>query len=289
MYYRARYYHPALGRFVSADTVVPEAASGAGGGLGTIGYGERTRLTPLTVAFHEASFIGVVGAENRELMQFGWFFQWGREVRREHPVPAGPLNPQALNRYAYVLNNPLRYVDPTGHYLIDYFDVELTVGQTEDLLRELDSWLDVAESFDDFAKLADILGWTAEAMGVLGLTAPEVSVPAGGLLIAAGLTLDWTVGDLNTLRYEMAMAAGRTKSGEYTSCARGVHLRMGSNLINWGIELNQQEIIAHWNVNPVLTPKGMWNGTRGFMTAWFLFDYDYGLFAPFGPLASLGK
>jgi hypothetical protein len=27
----------------------------------------------------------------------------------------GPANPQALNRYAYCLNNPLRYVDPTGH------------------------------------------------------------------------------------------------------------------------------------------------------------------------------
>jgi hypothetical protein len=25
------------------------------------------------------------------------------------------MNPQALNRYSYVLNNPLRYTDPTGH------------------------------------------------------------------------------------------------------------------------------------------------------------------------------
>ena len=50
MYYNARYYHPALGRFVSADTIVPEAG-----------------------------------------------------------------NPQSLNRYAYVLNNPLRYVDPNGN------------------------------------------------------------------------------------------------------------------------------------------------------------------------------
>jgi RHS repeat-associated protein len=49
MYYGARYYDAALGRFVQADTIVPE-----------------------------------------------------------------PGNPQALNRYSYVLNNPLRYVDPTG-------------------------------------------------------------------------------------------------------------------------------------------------------------------------------
>ncbi len=26
-----------------------------------------------------------------------------------------PGNPQALNRYAYVYNNPLRYTDPSGH------------------------------------------------------------------------------------------------------------------------------------------------------------------------------
>jgi hypothetical protein len=31
--------------------------------------------------------------------------------------PWGPANPQALNRYAYGLNNPLRYTDPSGHGL----------------------------------------------------------------------------------------------------------------------------------------------------------------------------
>jgi len=51
MYYEARYYDPALGRFISADTIVPE-----------------------------------------------------------------PGNPQALNRYSYVYNNPLRYTDPTGQW-----------------------------------------------------------------------------------------------------------------------------------------------------------------------------
>jgi len=50
MYYGARYYDAVLGRFISADTIVPSAG-----------------------------------------------------------------NPQSLNRYAYTLNNPVKYVDPSGH------------------------------------------------------------------------------------------------------------------------------------------------------------------------------
>jgi RHS repeat-associated protein len=38
----------------------------------------------------------------------------GRFIQPDTIVPQ-PGNPQALNRYAYVLNNPLRYVDSTGH------------------------------------------------------------------------------------------------------------------------------------------------------------------------------
>ncbi len=54
MHYGARYYSSALGRFVSADTLVPQ-----------------------------------------------------------------PGNPQALNRFTYVLNNPIRLTDPTGHRCIE--------------------------------------------------------------------------------------------------------------------------------------------------------------------------
>ena len=53
-FYNARWYDPVLGRFVQADTVVPQ-----------------------------------------------------------------PGNPQALNRYSYVLNSPTRYQDPTGHYTFE--------------------------------------------------------------------------------------------------------------------------------------------------------------------------
>ena len=58
-FYNARYYSGSLGRFISADTIVP----GAG-------------------------------------------------------------NPQAFNRYSYVLNSPLNYIDPTGHVYDDWADCD---------------------------------------------------------------------------------------------------------------------------------------------------------------------
>jgi RHS repeat-associated protein len=67
--------------------------------------------------------------------EFGLYFynaRWydpalGRFTQPDTLVPE-PGNPQALNRYAYVYNNPLRYTDPTGHYisLEDDFGVRIT-------------------------------------------------------------------------------------------------------------------------------------------------------------------
>ncbi|HOV47372.1 MAG TPA: RHS repeat-associated core domain-containing protein [Anaerolineae bacterium] len=39
----------------------------------------------------------------------------GRFLQADTLVPE-PGNPQSLNRYAYTLNNPLRYTDPSGHF-----------------------------------------------------------------------------------------------------------------------------------------------------------------------------
>ena len=69
-------------------------------------------------------------------------------------------------------------------------------------------------------------------------------------------------------------AAGRIKDGEYTRCTRDVHLRMGSDMVRWGIEVNGQEVIGHWDLHPMITLKGTWNGTRTFMMAWYIFDYE---------------
>ena len=60
-----------------------------------------------------------------------------------------PGNPQALNRYSYVLNNPLRYTDPTGM---------LTPNQIMDLYG-VDTWAEVRALFEEGGPLAGQWGW----------------------------------------------------------------------------------------------------------------------------------
>jgi RHS repeat-associated protein len=117
LYYHARYYDPSLARFVSADSVVPGSASGAGGGAATLGVSTASQLAPLTIDFHEPGLAATLNYENAFRQSNGFWFQLSDDDKRQAKSPWGPLNPQALNRYSYVLNNPLRYVDPTGHYI----------------------------------------------------------------------------------------------------------------------------------------------------------------------------
>jgi RHS repeat-associated protein len=73
-YYRARWYDPALGRFMQADTIVPH-----------------------------------------------------------------PGSPQSLDRYAYVLNNPLKYFDPSGHQDEDDPPWD-PFGWLKDIYRGFSNW-----------------------------------------------------------------------------------------------------------------------------------------------------
>ncbi|MCX5999067.1 MAG: hypothetical protein NTU41_05585, partial [Chloroflexi bacterium] len=75
-YYNARYYDAAIGRFISADTIVPD-----------------------------------------------------------------PSDPQNLNRYSYCLNNPLAYVDPSGHNAVWDAIVQVVVGPVRDKAEDLTNTL----------------------------------------------------------------------------------------------------------------------------------------------------
>jgi hypothetical protein len=131
-------YDPAVGRFLQADTIVPGSASGAGGGAATLGYDGQTSVVPLTVDYHEPGFLLGLNQENAFTTQNGFWFQLSDQARQQAKIPFGPQNPQALNRYAYTLNNPLRYTDPTGHETVG--DTDFGYEQ-DDVTNELTIWL----------------------------------------------------------------------------------------------------------------------------------------------------
>ena len=89
---------------MSADSVVPGDASGRMDGVA---------LKPLTVDFHEPGFVSKLSTENG----FGFWFQLSDDEQKQLGSQWGPANPQALNRYSYTQNNPIRYTDPTGHFI----------------------------------------------------------------------------------------------------------------------------------------------------------------------------
>jgi len=76
----------------------------------------------------------------------------GRWLSADTIVP-DPANPQSFNRYAYVLNNPLRYTDPTGHFTED------EIMQFLGLDPEENTWKDVLAFFEEGGQLEGRWGW----------------------------------------------------------------------------------------------------------------------------------
>jgi RHS repeat-associated protein len=74
----------------------------------------------------------------------------GRFIQADTIVP-NPGNPQALNRYSYVYNNPLRYTDPTGLFTQD--EIKQFFGK--------ESWEDVLKLFEKGSPLEGRWGWLA--------------------------------------------------------------------------------------------------------------------------------
>ncbi len=95
LYYGARYYDPKLGRFASADSVVPGRASGQGGMVATRGSDERVKLTPLTTDFHESGFTSGLAREHAYTQVPGFRLQSMQMSGDVQPLTATdrPLDP----------------------------------------------------------------------------------------------------------------------------------------------------------------------------------------------------
>jgi RHS repeat-associated protein len=123
-YYNARYYDPALGRFLSPDSIVPDL--------------------------------------------------W---------------NLQSFNRYSYVLNNPLKYIDPTGHFNLGTFLTGVGLAVAGVLILAVSAVAAiVAPVTAALGITTGQLGWGLLASGILGIAASfkmgsdgfQMSVGVGG-------------------------------------------------------------------------------------------------------------
>lgn len=110
----------------------------------------------------------------------------GRFIQADTLVP-GPGNPQAFNRYAYALNNPLRYADPSGQVPI----VPIIIGGAIVTMKVLDyAWTawDAAQSAQVLADPAAPAEQKAAAAANLAATAAlELAEPDDLLPIAIPL------------------------------------------------------------------------------------------------------
>ncbi|ETA66626.1 RHS repeat-associated core domain [Methanolobus tindarius DSM 2278] len=89
---------------------------------------------------------GFTGQENdadTELMYYGARYyspEYRIFVQPDTMLP-DPYNPQALNRYSYTLNNPVKYTDPSGHYVESAIDIAFIAMDLNDIRTgNADKW-----------------------------------------------------------------------------------------------------------------------------------------------------
>ncbi|MDD5095483.1 MAG: RHS repeat-associated core domain-containing protein [Dehalococcoidia bacterium] len=63
----------------------------------------------------------------------------GRFISADTIVP-NPADPQNFNRYTYCLNNPLKYTDPSGHFLDTLFDIGSAVYDVYTIIKYPTDW-----------------------------------------------------------------------------------------------------------------------------------------------------
>jgi RHS repeat-associated protein len=157
----------------------------------------------------------------------------GRFIQPDTLVP-DPLNPQAWNRFSYCYNNPVSYVDPSGHIPFwDVLDVASFAWSSYELYRE-PSW-------------ANLGWWALDVVSLLPLI-PSIGLLRHGdkavdLLRAAGRVED--VGDARRIlvvgenSFEYSQALRRTLGAEYDIVATSLHT--SDELIEMGLNIPKRE------------------------------------------------
>jgi hypothetical protein len=178
-------------------------------------------VTPLTVDFHESGFRSKLNSESKA----PFWFQMNGDARQQHGSPMGPANPQALNRYSYVQNNPLKYTDPTGHtWYLSQDAANYMAGKINELAIELARYgagevaaSVITEFIKNWAKTAwsDFTYGTEMPWMLQGLAAAAIIAVGLGGAISVDLAIQLSIfaNAIATFNNEDGVAIGTTLDG----------------------------------------------------------------------------
>ena len=178
----------------------------------------------------------------------------GRFISADTMVP-GAGNPQAFDRYAYTLNNPLRYTDPSGHY-------------GEEVHRDLTYQI----VHDTAMNIADEEGWGLQAINAFAdLLASEV---VRGDMAADSMNPDGTI-NLDYIYMNPISPPGYVTTSDsilnskiieiknshwYTTPEAAEDMQNSDNPFDFGIASHEyQDLFSHWQkLGEPDTPIGIW-------------------------------
>jgi RHS repeat-associated protein len=195
---------------------------------------ERTEYYPYgAIESGGSEKYGFTGQENDAdtgLMYYGVRY-YSPEVRvftQPDTLLPDPYNPQALNRYSYAQNNPVRYTDPSGHYIESGIDLAFIAMDLNDIRTgNADTWTYVG------------LGVDLVCLALPGATGGRLAVSA----LEEGVTHADNVGDLFNLM-DTTLDAERKLDNVIDSGKTANHIG------NTGKVLNQLPNVENAQIDP---------------------------------------
>jgi RHS repeat-associated protein len=148
------------------------------------------------------------------------------------------LDPQQWNMYAYVRNNPLRFVDPTGMYLAGCGSgVKNCDKQIQNLDKSLQNALkskdpNVVKAAQAYGKLGDANGVNVSLVKVVDPDHPNVTGKTTDLGKTGGYTVDPATGKVQQATQVDIRAGMGGSQLEETAVHEGVHVEDRASFVN---------------------------------------------------------